>query len=130
MWRPIPPPSHDARAGNSAPRQRAGWVGAKGWEGHGHDTLLTDSSSSAERVLGSEGVTVLVYLVVGIPRLLPMLQNCFVCNSRSTGSSNSLCTGSAKAGTSSRRRTGERKRESLHTRSLPDFSRRNFTCYA
>ena len=125
-----PPPSHDARAGNSAPRQRAGWVGAKGWEGHGHDTLLTDSSSSAERVLGSEGVTVLVYLVVGIPRLLPMLQNCFVCNSRSTGSSNSLCTGSAKAGTSSRRRTGERKRESLHTRSLPDFSRRNFTCYA
>jgi hypothetical protein len=130
MWRPIPPPSPDPRAGNSAPRQRAGWVGAKGWEGHGHDTLLTDSSSSAERVLGSEGVTVLVYLVVGIPRLLPMLQNCFVCNSRSTGSSNSLCTGSAKAGTSSRRRTGERKRESLHTRSLPDFSRRNFTCYA
>ena len=117
-------------AGKSAPRQRAGWVGAKSWEGHGHDTLLTDSSSSAERVLGSEGVTVPVYLVVGILRLLPMLQNCFVRNSRSTGSSNSLCSGSAKAGTSSRRRTGERKRESLHTRSLPDFSRRNFTCYA
>ena len=65
MWRPIPPLP---RAGNSAPRQRAGWVGAKSWEGHGHDTLLTDSSSSAERVLGSEGVTVLVYLVVGIYR--------------------------------------------------------------
>jgi hypothetical protein len=28
-----------------------------------HDMLLTDSSSSAERVLGSEGVTVLVYLL-------------------------------------------------------------------
>ena len=72
----------------------------------------------------------MVYRVDGAPMLLPMLQSCFVRNSRSTGSSNSLCTGSAKAGTSSRRRTGERKRESLHTRSLPDFSRRSFTCYA
>ena len=44
---------------------------AKSWEGHGHGTLLTDSGSSAERVFGSEGVTVLVYRVVGIQRLLP-----------------------------------------------------------
>ena len=36
---------------------------AKSWEGHGHGTLLTDSGSSAERVFGSEGVTVLVYRV-------------------------------------------------------------------
>ena len=100
------------------------------WRGMGTAHCAHRQHSSAERVLVSEGVTVLVYRVDGAPMLLPMLQSCFVRNSRSTGSSNSLCTGSAKAGTSSRRRTGERKRESLHTRSLPDFSRRNFTCYA
>ena len=100
------------------------------WRGMGTAHCAHRQHSSAERVLVSEGVTVLVYRVDGAPMLLPMLQSCFVRNSRSTGSSNSLCTGSAKAGTSSRRRTGERKRESLHTRSLPDFSRRKFTCYA
>ena len=122
-----PPPTSGEQRAKTARRVGGSEKLGGAWA---RDTLLTDSSSSAERVLGSEGVTVPVYLVVGILRLLPMLQNCFVRNSRSTGSSNSLCTGSAKAGTSSRRRTGERKRESLHTRSLPDFSRRNFTCYA
>ena len=60
-----PPPTSGEQRAKTARRVGGSEKLGGAWA---RDTLLTDSSSSAERVLGSEGVTVLVYLVVGIYR--------------------------------------------------------------